>query len=173
MQKKRETFWRKLWRSIWLGLIGGIVSGFVKIGWEGLMPPRTPLRDATNPPQHLMEQMGVPYKITHASFVYSGNQVQFVSLILHFGFSIAVAIVYCLIAEYWLKVTFLQGTVYGFVIWILFHIILLPALGTVPGPWDQPFQEHLSEFLGHLLWAWVFEICRHDLKAREEHLAVD
>ncbi|GAJ25164.1 integral membrane protein [Liquorilactobacillus sucicola DSM 21376 = JCM 15457] len=169
----KESAGTKFWRAVYLGLIGGIISGFVKIGWEGLLPPRTTIRNLTNPPQELMQQMGIPYRITHAYFTYSGQHVQFVSLILHFGFSIVFAILYCWLAEYWLKVTFLQGTVYGFVIWIAFHIIILPALGTVPAPWLQPFDEHFSEFLGHLIWAWTFEICRHDFKARMKHVAVD
>ena len=33
------------------GIAAGLVSGLVKLGWENLMPPRTPERDATNPPQ--------------------------------------------------------------------------------------------------------------------------
>ena len=34
------------------GIAAGLVSGLVKLGWENLMPPRTPERDATNPPQN-------------------------------------------------------------------------------------------------------------------------
>ncbi|WP_373852770.1 hypothetical protein [Tetragenococcus halophilus] len=35
--------------------------------------------------------------------------------------------------------TFLQGTVYGIFIQILFNVILLLALETAPAPWRQPF----------------------------------
>ncbi len=31
------------------GAAAGLVSGLVKLGWEALLPPRTPERDATNP----------------------------------------------------------------------------------------------------------------------------
>ena len=34
-----------------VGLIGGIISAIVKFGWEVPLPPRTPERNATNPPQ--------------------------------------------------------------------------------------------------------------------------
>ena len=35
------------------GVLGGIVSAIVKFGWEVPLPPRTPVRNATNPPQQL------------------------------------------------------------------------------------------------------------------------
>ena len=34
-----------------VGAVAGLVSGLVKLGWENILPPRTPERDATNPPQ--------------------------------------------------------------------------------------------------------------------------
>ena len=30
----------------------------------------------------------------------------------------------------------------------------MPAFGTVPAPWDMPFEEHFSEILGHAIWDW-------------------
>jgi len=42
----------------------------------------------------------------------------------------------------------------------------MPAIGTVPAPWDQPFEEHLSEALGHMVWMWSIEIVRRDLRNR-------
>lgn len=42
-----------------VGLIGGIFSAIVKFGWEIPFPPRTPERDATNPPQALLEMLGM------------------------------------------------------------------------------------------------------------------
>lgn len=39
-----------------------------------------------------------------------------------------------------------QGAVFGIAIWVLFHLIIMPIMHTVPAVWDQPFQEHLSEF---------------------------
>jgi len=36
------------------GIIAGLLSGVVKLGWEVMFPPRTPSRDATNPPQQHM-----------------------------------------------------------------------------------------------------------------------
>lgn len=45
----------------------------------------------------------------------------------------------------------------------------MPALGTVPAPWDQPWQEHVSEFFGHIIWMWSIEIVRRDLGNRFTH----
>ena len=36
-----------------VGVVAGIFSAIVKFGWEVPFPPRTPERNATNPPQHL------------------------------------------------------------------------------------------------------------------------
>ena len=45
-------------KSIFYGFIAGMISGMVKIGWENILPPRTLARNATNPPQHMAEQLG-------------------------------------------------------------------------------------------------------------------
>jgi putative membrane protein len=42
----------------------------------------------------------------------------------------------------------------------------MPGLGTVPAPWHQPWQEHLSELLGHIVWMWSIEVVRRDLRSR-------
>ncbi len=33
----------------------------------------------------------------------------------------------------------------------------------VPAVWDQPFQEHLSEFFGHIVWMMTIELVRQHL----------
>lgn len=161
----RQPFSVIFWRSVLYGVVGGLLSGFVKLGWEILLPPRTPARNATNPPQHLLEQFGIPSHVTHATFTYSDQHVFWVSLIIHFGFSIVVAILYCIAAEYWHTITLWQGTVFGVAIWVAFHLIIMPAMGTVPAPWAQPFSEHFSEFLGHIVWAWAIELVRRGMNA--------
>jgi len=52
--------------TILIGIAAGFISGMVKIGWEAILPPRSQARDETNPPQPLLQQMGVPRLITHA-----------------------------------------------------------------------------------------------------------
>lgn len=169
----RTPFSKLLWQSVWYGFVGGMLSGFVKLGWEILLPPRSPERNATNPPQTLLQQFGVPKEVTHAYFTYSDQKVLYVSLIIHFGFSIVVAILYCLAAEYWKKTTLWQGAAMGAAVWVAFHLIIMPLMGTVPAPWNQPFSEHLSEFLGHVVWGWAIEVVRRSMKAGTKKLPID
>ncbi|MFD1471637.1 YagU family protein [Companilactobacillus mishanensis] len=159
----------RIWAAVIAGILGGIMSGIVKLGWEVLLPPRTIARNLTNPPQELLQQFGMPEKITHLTYTYSGQQMPWVSFIMHFGFSITFAIIYCVLAEYFPKVKMGQGTVYGIVIWIAFHLLIMPLMGTVPAVWNQPLSEHFSEALGHAVWAWTIEVFRRDFRNRITH----
>ena len=153
-----------------VGLIGGIISAIVKFGWEVPLPPRTPERNATNPPQALLEWLGMNPSITHASYTFNGNTgLPWVSFLIHFGFSIAFAIIYCVIAERFPQIKLWQGVAFGLLVWVAFHVIFMPAIGIVPAPWDQPWQEHFSEIPGHMIWMWVIEIIRRDLRNRITH----
>lgn len=139
-------------------LIGGVISGFVKLGWEILLPPRSPQRNETNPPQKLLQQMGISAELTHASITYLGNKIPYVSLIIHFGFSIVWAGIYALLGLKFPIVALGQGAVFGILVWFLFHIVIMPAMKTVPSMMEQPWQEHLSEFLGHIVWAFTINV---------------
>lgn len=63
-----------------VGAVAGLVSGLVKLGWENILPPRTPERDATNPPQTFLQQHGLTAAQTHATYTYSDHQIPWVSL---------------------------------------------------------------------------------------------
>ena len=96
------------------GVLGGIVSAIVKFGWEVPLPPRTPERNATNPPQELLQQLGIPENVTHLSYTFNGNEgLPWVSFIVHFSFSIAFAIIYCLLAERFPQIKLWQGAAFG------------------------------------------------------------
>ena len=158
-----KTMFRKL---VLIGIIGGIVCAFSKLGWEIPFPPRTPARDETNPPQQLLQQAGMSHEMTHAPYTYNENKRAIAPLIMHFGFSITFSILYVLAVEVFPIVKLWQGAAYGIVIWAAFHVILLPAMGTVPPPWDQPLAEHLSEIFGHAFCFWTVEITRQFYKNR-------
>ncbi|WP_057002422.1 YagU family protein [Agrilactobacillus composti] len=145
---------------LWAGIFGGLISGLVKLGWENILPTRTALRNLTNPPQMLLQQIGIPKHITHLTYTYSGAQMPWVSFIVHFGFSIAFAIIYCLLAQKYAKITIGQGMVFGLAVWVAFHLIIMPLMGTVPAIWNQPIEEHISEALGHMVWMWTIEVFR-------------
>ena len=114
---------------IYAGIIGGLLSGIVKLGWEVMFPPRTPERNATNPPQELLQQLGFSSEFTHQTYTFSNMELPWVRFIVHFSFSIVIA-------------------------------IIMPIMHTVPAVWDQPFQEHLSEFFGHIVWMMTIELVR-------------
>ncbi|MFT3969244.1 MAG: YagU family protein [Micropruina sp.] len=152
-----------------VGFIAGVFSAIVKFGWEVPFPPRTPERNAVNPPQTLLEQLGFPTSVSRATVEFNGWDLPISSFVVHFGFAIAVGVVYCLVAEVWPTIKLWQGAAFGLLIWVFFHLLLMPAMGTVPAPWDQPWQEHFSEALGHVVWMWSIEIVRRDLRNRIAH----
>lgn len=145
------------WKNVLIaGTAAGVISGLVKLGWENILPPRTPERNKTNPPQKLLEQMGVPAKLTHATYTYSGEKLPWVSYLVHFGFSISFATAHAALLEKkvkWLTVD--QGVPFGLAVWIAFHLVIMPLMKTVPSPKDQPLEEHISEALGHIAWMWT------------------
>lgn len=148
------------------GLVGGVFSAIVKFGWEVPFPPRTPERNATNPPQELLQQLGFSEEFSHTTVTFNGNDLPIYSFVIHFGFAIFFGLLYCLVAEKYPKIKLWQGTLFGLFLWVFFHVVLMPAMGTVPAPWDQPFEEHFSEALGHMIWMWSIEIVRRDLRNR-------
>lgn len=160
---------RKYRLAILVGLIAGAFSAIVKFGWEVPFPPRTPERNAVNPPQTLLEQIGFPESISRATVEFNGWELPISSFVVHFGFAIFFGILYCVIAERWPQIKLWQGAAFGLSLWILFHVLLMPLMGTVPAPWDQPWQEHFSEALGHVIWLWSIEIVRRDLRNRISH----
>ncbi|ANZ60289.1 hypothetical protein AYR62_00500 [Secundilactobacillus paracollinoides] len=134
------------------GTVAGIFSGFVKLGWENVLPPRTPARNAVNPPQHLMEQVGVPEKIRNATYTYSEQKMPIAGFLIHFGFSTSFAILYSVAGHYLPFIKAGKGSLFGLSIWSAFHLGVMPAMKTVPDAKDQPIEEHISEAVGHVVW---------------------
>jgi putative membrane protein len=152
-----------------VGVIAGIIAAIIKFGWEVPFPPRTPERNMTNPPQELLQQIGFSSDFTHTTISFNGNDIIIVSILVHFAFSIFFVGLYCVLAEKYPQIKLWQGVAYGLFIWFAWHVVLMPALGTIPAPWDQPWEEHFSEITGHAAWMWVAELCRRDLRNRITH----
>lgn len=100
------------------------------------------------------------------TYSYLGNERPIMSFVVHFGFAIFFGLLYCVVAEYWPQIKLWQGAAFGIVVYVAFHVFLMPAMGIVPAPWNQPFGEHFSEFFGHIVWLWSIEIVRRDLRNR-------
>lgn len=169
MLRTTEPTRRRFKVAALVGLIAGAFSAIVKFGWEVPFPPRTPERNEVNPPQTMLEQLGFSPDIARATIEFNGWDLPIASFIVHFGFAIAFGLIYCIAAEVWPAIKLWQAAAFGLFIWVFFHILLMPAMGTVPAPWDQPWQEHFSEALGHVIWMWSIEIVRRDLRNRITH----
>ena len=101
---------RRVGVAVLVGIIAGIFSGIIKFGWEVPFPPRTPERNSTNPPQALLEQIfGMSPETSHATYSYLGNDLPYMSFIIHFSFAIFFAALYCVVAEYWPKIWYRPG----------------------------------------------------------------
>ena len=157
MKTKTNQSWIKL---LWAGIIAGLLSGIVKLGWEVMFPPRTPVRDATNPPQQLLQLLGVPSDVTHLTYSFSEHALPWISFIIHYSFSVVIAIIYILLAKKYTKITLGYGALFGIIIWIAFHLIIMPIMQVVPSPFEQPFAEHISELFGHIVWMMVIDMVR-------------
>ena len=151
--------------AVIVGIIAGIIGNFVKMGWESMIPPRTP--DRLAPPLVMFQQLHIPY--THLTYYFSGVTLNWSSRIIPFGFSIAMAIIYVVLAEYFPRVKYLQGIFFGIAVWIVFHLIVVPALHESPATWNLPLDENISEFLGHILWIVAIEQVRRGVRARLTH----
>lgn len=99
---------------IYAGIIGGLLSGIVKLGWEVMFPPRTPERNATNPPQELLQQLGFSSEFTHQTYTFSNMELPWVSFIVHFSFSIVIAIIYCILVKKYAYLAMGQGAVFWY-----------------------------------------------------------
>lgn len=156
--------------AVFLGVIVGIIGAFAKWGWEVPFPPRNPTvffpvdaLSRVTPPQVWLEQLGLNTDLT---YVFSGVVQPLSIFIVHVGFSVVFGILYCVLVEYFPRVKMWQGTVFGFVVYILAHVVVMPLMGLTPPLSELPFDEHVSELFGHVFWMWVMELVRHDLKYR-------
>lgn len=144
-------------RLITTAVTAGLIGGMVKMGFESLMPPRTPEREKETPPETLMRQMGVPDNIRNLTYTYSGYQLPITTYIVHHGFSIGASVPYALLKGKLPGITIGKGSVFGTGVFVLFHEVLLPLTKTLPTPDKQPLEEHLSEFIGHIVWMYTID----------------
>jgi len=148
--------------AVWLGVISGFISALVKSGTEGILPPRLLTEGA--PPVTLLKNLGID--VTHWTYTYSEQIVSYGGNLVHIIFSIVTAIIYCVVAEIFPKIKLYQGLIFGLIVAVAFHGILMPILGISTPAWDLRLEEIISEIFGTALWVWVIEIVRRDLRNR-------
>jgi putative membrane protein len=148
----------------------GLLSGLVKLGWEVPFPARTPEQNLTTPAQAFAEALfGLPSSFVHQTYTFNGQDVPYVSLMLHLLFSICFVGIYCVVAEKYPQIKLWQGIAYGLAIWVAWHLLVLPAFGATGAPWDLQMAQHASEIPGHVVWMWTAELVRRDLRNRVSH----
>lgn len=152
---------RRVSKAVVIGIIAGVMSMIMKRGWETVLPPRLP--DQAAPPFAMLKMFG--FDVKGIVYVFSENQINLPVTIVVFSFSTACALFYCIVAEYFPRITLWAGVAYGLFIQIFFHLIVLPLFGWTAAPWDIRAQEHIAEFLGHMLWGFTIEIIRRQLRA--------
>lgn len=161
---------RKIGLAYLIGILAGVFGAIVKWGWEVPFPPRNPLvffpvdaGERVTPPKIFLEQLGLP---TDWSYVFSGMDMPLSIFIVHTLFSVVFGVMYCVIAEYWPRIKMWQGAVFGFFVYLFAHVIVMPLLHHVPPLVEIPFDEHLSEIFGHIVWLWGMEVVRRDIRNR-------
>ncbi len=140
------------------GAAGGVLGGLVKMGCEGVAPPRPEGRE--QPPWILAK------KAWHA---WTGDELdpateKPVTLAIHFGFSAACAGAYGALAEYVPGVTAGAGAWHGIANWIGAHEIALPAAGLTPPLARVPASEQINEAISHAIWGIAVELVRAPLR---------
>ncbi|TDV54403.1 putative membrane protein [Pseudomonas graminis] len=144
------------------GFIGGNVSSFIKWGTEIPFPPRAP--DRPLPPLEMLDSIGIDAQ--QLTYEYSQHVINYGSGLIHHGFSIVFAMLYCLLVIRYPRAALWQGVGFGLLVTVGFHGVILPVFHWAPPLWDLPPEEWMSETVGHLLWMWVIEVIRRDLLQR-------
>ncbi|MCS2162779.1 DUF1440 domain-containing protein [Scandinavium sp. H11S7] len=155
--------------ALLVGIVGGILSAFVKWGAEVPLPPRTFSlgRNEFNPPYiFLRDYLGIDP--TSTVYTFSEHIINPV-MVTHIIFSLVFAVGYCLVAEVFAKVKMWQGVMAGILSTICVHGISFPLLHLTPPLSELPFEEYVSEILGHIFWFWTIELVRRDLRNRITH----
>lgn len=151
-----ETGRHRAVQALWAGLVGGNIASFVKWGTEFPLPPRTP--DRASPPARMLRDLGI--NVDRLVYHYSDHVVQGGVLLVHHGFSLAFALLYCALWLRYPRIALWQGMAFGLIVTVLFHGVVLPLGHWAPPLWTLPRAELLSETVGHLLWAWTIEFVR-------------
>lgn len=153
---------------LWTTLVGGFISSLVKWGSEVNMPPR--MAGEISPPGAHIDAWLCWLGINSHSldYLYQGINVPGAVTLYHWLFSFAFALVYVVGSVYWPKIRLGFGALYGVIITVVMHGLLIPLLG-LRNPvyadgatgwlWHLNAAELSSEILGHIYWSVSIEIC--------------
>lgn len=153
---------------VWGTLIGGFISALVKWGSEVNMPPRV-AGEISPPAANIDAWLGWLGVNSHSlDYFYQGTLVSGAVTLYHWLFSFAFSFVYVLLSAYTPKIRIMYGAIYGVIVTIFAHGIMIPLFGfrhpsynqgVVGWLWNLNGYELWSEFLGHIYWSVSIEIC--------------
>lgn len=151
----------------WVTIVGGFISSLVKWGSEVNIPPRKP-GEISPPGAHIDSWLGWLGVDQHSlDYTYQGHSILGAVTLYHWLFSFACALIYVIWSIYWSKIRIWYGALYGLIVTVLAHWILIPALGyrypvyadgATGWVWNLNLEENLSEVLGHIYWSFSLEI---------------
>ncbi|KTT49008.1 membrane protein [Pseudomonas oryzihabitans] len=134
--------------AILIGIVAGIISAFVKSGFESVLPPRS--AETPPPPVVLLHKLGI--STDSLTYHWLGYDINWGGNGVHILFSIFVAILYCVLAEYLPKTRILHGIVFGVGVSVFAHGFVVPLLGLSAWLWTAGAQALISEFVGTAFW---------------------
>lgn len=152
---------RHVYFIIYAAIIAGVISALVKSGFEGLIPPRT--IETMPPPMVLLEKLG--FQVDSMTYHWMGYTINWGGNGVHILFSIVMAIIYCVIAEYFPKVRMLHGILFGIAVSVLAHGFVVPLLGLSGWLWEAGTEALISEFVGTGFWIWTIEAIRQNMRS--------
>lgn len=172
-----SAYERNLPKAFGIGAFIGLIGAFVKWGWEVPFPPRDPsvgfpyegmtgavvnngVLERVTPPQVFLEQLGLSHDWT---YTFSGMELPLSIFIVHVLFSVVFGIIYCVGSEFFPIIRMWYGAVFAIASNVLAHVIVMPLIGLVPPLSEIPFDENLSEMLGHIFWVFIMELCRRGI----------
>ncbi len=156
----------RIWVSLFIGIIVGAIGGIMRIGWEILFPLHLQTTLNTQA-QYILQLLHISPENLKLYYVFAnGYEWHVLYLAWQFGFSIFFSLCYILVAEFWLRLKFGHGIFYGVILWFCVYVLFLPLLGFVAPSADSAMRYYSSSLIESLLWIWLIELTRRDLRNR-------
>lgn len=156
----------RIFVSLFIGIIVGFVGGIVRLGWEVLFPLH--LQDSLGKEASMLfDFLHIDLAYLQLSYVFqNGYEWHVLSMAWQFGFSLFFSLIYVLFAEFWLRLKFGFGIFYGIFLWLCVYVAFLPMLGFVFIEPDSMMLYYGASFVEMILWIWIIELTRRDLRNR-------
>jgi putative membrane protein len=131
--------------AIAAGAIAGLVAAWFQRGWDDTWPPLAIGRISES-------MIALVTVFTHAP---APAWAAFVMLL---AFSILCGAAYGILVEFFPVVALGAGAVFGVLIWVGAHDIIMPLMRLARPPWDLPLNQQAYEVVGHALWGLVIGV---------------